>query len=312
MPAPVRKYSRDFGECKVRLVRSCQLKSSRLFFRIGFLLIAALAPSSVCANEYERISSELSRAAVRQGKSRVAVLPFANVGRRSPTAGMVIAEKVINQVMARNELEVVERTLLAAVLREQRLMHSGAVDGGSIKELGRILGVDALVSGTVMELKDGRFEVNARLIDAESARILAAVSSKVEKDWAESLFDDMPWSGAWSSWDQTPSAYGVPQEQSDCSQAAQNIDRLDRAILDLKARYWAGRLKDRNIERGSLKRNPGSEIRSLDTRQEFYSLLRSRYNEPDLSRVTAGEFERMQRTQNQIDRLVESCGLSGV
>jgi TolB-like protein len=268
----------------------------------------------VFAGEYERIASELCRAAHNHGKTRVAVLPFQNVGKKNALAGGVISEKLVTAVMEQGELEVVERTLLASVLREQRLMHSGAVDAGSIKELGRILGVDALVAGTIMELKDGRFEVNSRLIDTENARILGAAAAKVEKDWAESFFDDFsmePALPSWKSFDFAGPAYGAEAGEPDCNRAAEDMDDMDRAILDIKARYWAGRLKDHDIERGSLKKNPGTEIRNELTRQEFYRVLHAHYDEPGLRRVTQNEFQRLVETQKQIERVAEACGQSG-
>ncbi|MBI5239147.1 MAG: hypothetical protein HY926_01615 [Elusimicrobia bacterium] len=267
------------------------------------------------AGEYERVAEELCRAARAQGRGRVAVLPFQNVGKKNALAGGIISEKLVTAVMGRGELEVVERTLLAAVLREQRLMHSGAVDAGSMKELGRILGVDALVGGTVMERQDGRFEVNMRLIDTQSARILGAASAKVQKEWAESFFDDFnmePALPSWGSFQIAGPAYGAEAGEPDCGRAAEDMDELDRAILDVKARYWAGRLKDRDIERGALKRNPGSEIRNELTRQEFYRVLRSHYDDPGMRRVTRGEFQRLVDTQKTIDRVAEACGGSGV
>jgi TolB-like protein len=242
----------------------------------------------------------------------VAVLPFQNVGKKNALAGGIISEKLVTAVMVRGEVEVVERTLLASVLREQRLMHSGAVDAGSMKELGRILGVDALVGGTVMERADGRFEVNTRLIDTQSARILGAASAKVAKEWAESFFDDFsmePALPAWGSFQAAGPAYGAEAGEPDCGRAGEDMDELDRLILDIKARYWAGRLKDRDIERGSLKRNPGSEIQNTLTRQEFYRVLRSHYDDPGMRRVTNGEFRKLVETQKLIDRVADSCGV---
>jgi hypothetical protein len=162
-----------------------------------------------------------------------------------------------------------------------------------------------------MERQDGRFEVNTRLIDTQSARILGAASAKVQKEWAESFFDDFsmePALPSWGSFQVSGPAYGAEAGEPDCGRAAEDMDELDRTILDVKARYWAGRLKDRDIERGSLKRNPGSEIQNALTRQEFYRVLRVHYDDPGMRRVTNGEFRRLMETQKLIDRVADSCG----
>ncbi|MDD5656111.1 MAG: FlgO family outer membrane protein [Elusimicrobia bacterium] len=277
----------------------------------AFLLITVLPAAPAAADPYDDIAAELCRAAARHAKARVAVLPFQSVGKRNGQAGEIVSEKLTAAVVARGQVEVVERTLLAAVMREQRLMRSGAVDLPTIKELGRILGVDALAAGTLTELRDGRFEVNGRLIDAQSARILAAVSARVRPDWAQSLFDDMSWPApGWGAFELAPAAAAEPGAP-DCGRAGEEIDELDRAVLDVKARYWAGRLRDRDIERGSLKRNPGSEIRNLETRREFYRILRAHFDDGALRRVGASEFARLRGAQAEIDRLAEACGLDG-
>ena len=61
-------------------------------------------------------------------------------------------------------LEVIERSLLEKVLRELNLQSTGAVDEASAKEIGKILGVEAIVSGTLIDLGAKEVEVNARLI----------------------------------------------------------------------------------------------------------------------------------------------------
>jgi TolB-like protein len=308
MAASVGRCRKQAAGCRLSSVGILRRSAASRTLLNAFLLIAV--PSfSALAGEYERMATELCRAAQHHGKIRVAVLPFENVGKRSAVAGGIISEKLVSAVLARDEVEVVERTLLASVLREQKLMNSGAVDARSIKELGRILGVEALIGGTVMELQDGRFEVNGRLIETQTARILGAVVAKVNKDWAESLFDDFSFK-ATPSWVGSDTAtYAAEAGARDCRQAASDTEAMDRAILEIKARYWAGRLKDQDIESGSLERNPGSEIHDPETRREFYLVLRNDYLDPGMRRVTRAEFERMVETQKEIDRLAESCGL---
>ncbi|MGU7665162.1 CsgG/HfaB family protein, partial [Escherichia coli] len=92
-------------------------------------------------------------------------LPFQAVGGKGSSGGRIIAERLIGPLAATEGLEVVERTLLDGVMKEQRLQVSGVVDQHSLKELGRVLGVDAIVTGTAITLKDDRVEIVARLID---------------------------------------------------------------------------------------------------------------------------------------------------
>jgi hypothetical protein len=58
---------------------------------------------------------------------------------------------------------------------------SGLIDPNSAKELGKILGVDAIISGTITDLGDA-IKVNARLISTETGQIFSVASEEYIKD----------------------------------------------------------------------------------------------------------------------------------
>src|SRR5436853_1058414 len=105
------KYNRTPSLRKSLIVSACQIASA--------LLLLASVPAR--ADEYGRLAGELSKAAAKQGHKRVAVLPFQSVGARGGEAGLVVSEKLIGPISAQAVVEVVERTMLQAVLKEQRL-----------------------------------------------------------------------------------------------------------------------------------------------------------------------------------------------
>ncbi|MCM2266334.1 MAG: CsgG/HfaB family protein [Elusimicrobiales bacterium] len=78
------------------------------------------------------------------GIKRVAVLSF------SGPKGDLAAD-VMTQSLLERGADVVERQRLDSVLREQSLTASSAFDPATAKQLGRLLGVDALFVGTVAE-----------------------------------------------------------------------------------------------------------------------------------------------------------------
>lgn len=57
------------------------------------------------------------------------------------------------------------------------------MDPSSAKKLGRLLGVDAIVSGSISDLGKA-LKINARLISTETGEIFAVASSEVVKDEA--------------------------------------------------------------------------------------------------------------------------------
>ncbi|MBI3564884.1 MAG: hypothetical protein HY079_06800 [Elusimicrobia bacterium] len=264
----------------------------------------ALCASAAEAGEYDRLAAPLAKTARAHGRIRLAVLPFAEVGGKGSTTGRIISERLIGPLAAAEGLEVVERTLLDGVMKEQRLQVSGIVDQRSLKELGRVLGVDAIVTGTAIALKDDRVEVVARIIDAETARVLGVAETRVERDWNESMFDDSSWAGlpALPSFDLAQDASAA---MWDCGTASETVDTLERSIVDVKARYWAARLRE-GIAPRSLKRNPGSEIGNPEIKAEFYARLRAYAREAGPA-PTPDETAKMNKTMDRISRMAGVC-----
>ena len=268
----------------------------------ALLLLAALSH----AGDFDKIAVKLSRAAKAHGSRRVAILPFQVIGGKGSSSGRIVSERLIGPLTDEGEVEVVERAMLESVMREQQLQFSGAVDARTAKELGKILNVDALITGTVIALKDERVEINARLIDAESAKVLFAAAAKTEQDWNESLFDDAAWGGlplpSLPSFDLAVAASAAGWG---CERAAATMDDDERSIVDLKARYWAVKLRE-GLDGASLRRNPGSEISNPEIRADFYRRLRVHHDAlgPALNDEELG---RLKSVLERISRLKDSC-----
>lgn len=112
-------------------------------------------------------------------KTKIAVLDFQLQGEsfENQDLGLIVAEWFITAMVREGRFDVVERRLLQKVLSEQQLAMSGIIDSSSATQLGKLLGVKVIISGSVMKLKD-IIEINARIIDVESASIIAAENVK--------------------------------------------------------------------------------------------------------------------------------------
>lgn len=162
----------------------------RLALLAGSLLLAGCASqvknkaaAVLTPDPYERLAEKISDAHGRLANNKVAVLPFSYTDKRASYDGVIVSERLLTRIAGKGELQVIERGLLEKVLGELKFQRSGAVDEGSIKGLGKILGVEAVVTGTLTGRSDGRVEINVRLIKTESAAVLAAASEAVLPDW---------------------------------------------------------------------------------------------------------------------------------
>ena len=69
------------------------------------------------------------------------------------------------------EIEVVERQQLDQVIDELKLSQTGLIDEDSIKEVGKILGVDAIIVGSITDL-GSKLDLDMRLIETETGLLI--------------------------------------------------------------------------------------------------------------------------------------------
>lgn len=108
-------------------------------------------------------------------KTKIAVLDFQLQGEpfANKDMGAIVAEWFITAMVREGRFDVVERRMLQKILTEQKLAMSGVVDANSATQLGKLLGVKVIITGSLMKLENIT-EINARIIDVESASIIAA------------------------------------------------------------------------------------------------------------------------------------------
>ncbi|MFH1824901.1 MAG: GNA1162 family protein [Candidatus Firestonebacteria bacterium] len=124
---------------------------------------------------------------------RVAVVGFSS-NRTYKNSGEVVSDEFVLHLM-KEGYSVIERSKIDAILREQNLGESNRLESSTVKKIGKILGVDAVITGTVIKYhedentsvyttdKDGKVtsqiilqqaevEVSARMFDVETGEII--------------------------------------------------------------------------------------------------------------------------------------------
>lgn len=127
------------------------------------------------------LSRQISRELGENQKRIIAVVEFVDLKGNVTDFGRFLAEELITRLYQTRKFKVIERQLLNKVVIEQKLSLTGIIDQTSAQKLGRLLGVDAIASGTVTDL--GKIlRVNARLIDTGTAEIFAVASTDIAKE----------------------------------------------------------------------------------------------------------------------------------
>ena len=110
---------------------------------------------------------------------RVAVfLTDGNRGVVSPLS-TYLAEKITAALYDSRAATVVERTRLTRIMDELALTASPRFDDHSVKSVGKLAGVDAIVMGVYSTVGTSVIEINARLVSVETAELLAVGNARV-------------------------------------------------------------------------------------------------------------------------------------
>lgn len=140
---------------------------------------------------------------------KIAVLPFEDGSIQDRwwgdnwDIGKGIADEFVTEFLNTNKFRLIEREQIDKVIKEQDFGQSGRVDAKTAAKIGKILGVDFLVMGRVTEfslkstgvgglsLKKGIglgvkstnaiVAIDARLVDATTAEIIASATGKGDK-----------------------------------------------------------------------------------------------------------------------------------
>lgn len=111
-------------------------------------------------------------------KLKMVVIPFSDLEHHVSEFGKYVSEGLIGHLAKTGKYVIVERELLYKILEEQKLGMLGIIDDNSAKKVGKILGVDCVVTGTFSVL-ESRVKINARVIETETGLIMSAAEASI-------------------------------------------------------------------------------------------------------------------------------------
>jgi curli biogenesis system outer membrane secretion channel CsgG len=88
--------------------------------------------------------------------------------------GKAIAAMLVTEFSGRDGIRVIERAQLNEMLREQDLALSGRLDESSAIEIGKLLGVQYVLTGQATDIV-GNLRMDIRAIDVETSEIVAVL-----------------------------------------------------------------------------------------------------------------------------------------
>lgn len=159
----------------------------RLLFRVigSSVLVLCLGSiadaQKVLPDAINDLAGQIAKSVSKQQKTRIAVVPFRELGGEPTVFGTFAAEELVTDLVNIGGLDLVERSTLDKVMGELKLNESGAIDPASAKQVGKLVGADAIVTGTITDLQS-YVGVNCRLIDTQTGHIFGAAEARIVKD----------------------------------------------------------------------------------------------------------------------------------
>lgn len=144
-------------------------------------LILSHPPSMAYEREIKDLTSTIAENMVNAGIRTIAVVDFTDLHGNVTELGRFMAEEFsVALAGAGKDFQLVDRTHLKSIAQEHKLSVSGLIDPKTARELGRIIGVEALLTGVITPFEDS-MRLSIKVLETNSAKIIDASAGDIAK-----------------------------------------------------------------------------------------------------------------------------------
>ncbi len=132
-----------------------------------------IVPTPNVEKETEQVIEKVNELTKDVNAKRIAILYFDNSSddKKLNQLKKGLTDMLISDLSKVSMLNVIERTKLEEILKEQKLNNTSNFDSKTASKIGKLLGVEHIMTGSYFELM-GRLRIDARLIDVETGKII--------------------------------------------------------------------------------------------------------------------------------------------
>lgn len=157
-----------------------------LLIPLAILLGCAHAPSNPASTEpllnekIDRFVSELTRDGLILEGKRFAFADLTDSSGQKTQLTSYLEERIIERLAKTNKIHLVERGRLEALMSELKFNASGYIEDRYEKAVGRMLGADGLITGTLTDLGE-TYDLIVRLIKTETGEIMSVAQIEIRE-----------------------------------------------------------------------------------------------------------------------------------
>ena len=131
--------------------------------------------------EINNLSASMAKKIADSNKKTIAVVDFTNLQGNVSELGRFIAEEFSTALVDTGKgFEIVDRIHLKSILKEHKLSMSGLIDPATARKLGKIAGVDAILTGTITPFGD-EVRLSVKVLATDTAKIICASRGNIPK-----------------------------------------------------------------------------------------------------------------------------------
>ena len=157
-------------------------------YRISFSILVLITFFLLSPNigityekEVQSLSLTIAEKVATADKKRIAVVDFTDLKGNVTELGRFLAEEFsVSLAGLGKEFEVVDRTRLNSIITEHKLSTTGIIDPQTARKLGKIAGVEALVTGTITPFGDS-VRLAIKVLDTNTARVITGITGNIAK-----------------------------------------------------------------------------------------------------------------------------------
>ncbi|MCK5057828.1 MAG: hypothetical protein KAT34_14305 [Candidatus Aminicenantes bacterium] len=155
-------------------MRNSLLKHFLLFVFIFVFCLSHVYSAMDFEKEINRLSQEIAQKIAGAGKKKIAVVDFTDLSGGITELGRFLAEEFSVALAGTGKgFTVVDRIHLQTILKEHKLSATGLIDQNTARDLGKIAGVEALITGSLTPMGES-VRVSVKVLDTETAVLIDA------------------------------------------------------------------------------------------------------------------------------------------
>lgn len=264
----------------------------------ALVLALAVLSAGASAADYKGMAVNMALAARSNGITRIALGSFSGDTNEASFA----QEKTAGSLAGEKDLEVLDQEALQA--------STGSKEGW-LNRIPSKMRPQAFIKGSVFQNGE-ELTIMVKLVDARSGRVIKAVEMKSLARFTEiPPVPEINWGAPVALASMAGDFRDAPSDNGfDCQGAFRDMNRLNEAAVDLKARYWANKMKGPGFAMGSLSRNPGSEIKDFQVKQKFYELLSKYHDQDEAPAVQRAQAEKLEAFMAKENSVIDRCGIN--